>query len=90
MHRNGWRILRTYTRIAHTDHRCSECPLPIFPGDEYIGEIMVWRKPGKGSSFYVRKQHRQCPWDPELDRKHREWLDSLYSEEIDKEEPIAA
>lgn len=53
-----FRILRTYRRIAHTEHHCDRCQKTIHPGDEYEGEVEVRRRRGeKKNRISVWKQH---------------------------------
>jgi len=52
-------FLREYTRMASVVHHCDNCHNDILPGDIYKGE--VW---ADGIHAWVRKEHKDCPWDP--------------------------
>jgi len=45
--------------MAHEDHMCDNCHYPIFPGDEYKGEVWVMK-----GRIVVFKYHVECPVDP--------------------------
>ncbi len=52
------RLLRTYTRVAHTEHFCAVCLELILPGDRYEADVYVC--PGV---IIVLKRHIDPPCD---------------------------
>jgi len=71
-----WRCLRSYCRIAHIEHNCCKCNIPIYPGMEYEARVMVW-----GNTLKVMKSHSYCPVDPDEEVRLREEAEKNSQEE---------
>lgn len=66
------RLLRTYhVQRARKQHdHCERCGRPIYPGEEYKGDVWV-----SGNYLYVNKEHYDCDWfnpdDDDMFATHR-------------------
>lgn len=59
-----WRCLRYYEGVAQQYYACYRCDIPIFPGDRYGANVMVY-----GDYLRVERFHLGCPVDPNDDQK---------------------
>ena len=73
-------ILREYYATARTYHFCSMCMHDICPGERYRGLVSVTR-----GYFSDRKEHEECPIDP--DQEDREFM-SLFEKTREKEKEL--
>lgn len=69
--KTGYRMLRSYRRVAQQEHFCDHCFLLIFPGEWYEGRVEV---NGKGR-LWVYREHVEprCEWptDPDDDGEYK-------------------
>ncbi len=79
-------ILRTYRRIAQTEHWCDRCCTHILPGEEYEGRVEIYRR-GKRNRIIVWKEHINPCCEPP-DPPDEDFLEN--EEESDFELPKAA
>jgi|GEM_PF-1525552 len=60
------RVLRSFERQASEQHTCCYCDIPIFPGDWYAAEVIVYTRV-KEKWLLVNKMHSSpmCPENPD-------------------------